>query len=88
MNIRTVRIAAAAFFLLYLLAVTWPVGSWFAGPLPFVFGLPFSFFWPVLWIVLGGVALVLLDRAETGAAGAAHEAAPRPAGDPDREDPR
>jgi hypothetical protein len=68
MNIRTVRIAAAVFFAGYLLAVTWPVGQWFAGPLPFVLGLPFSFFWPVLWIVLGGVVLLLLDRAETTAA--------------------
>jgi hypothetical protein len=68
MPIRWIRAAVAAFFLLYLAAVTWPVGSWFADPLPFVLGLPFSFFWPALWIVLGGVALALLDGAEERAA--------------------
>jgi TRAP-type C4-dicarboxylate transport system permease small subunit len=64
MPIRWVRLAVAAFFVLYLLVVTWPVGTIFARAEPFVLGLPFSFFWPALWIVLGGVALALLDRAE------------------------
>lgn len=64
MSIRAVRLAAAAFFVTYLLVVTWPVGRAFAGAEPFVLGLPFSFFWPTLWILLGGVALALLDRSE------------------------
>jgi hypothetical protein len=43
-------------------------GELVRGPRPFVLGLPFSFFWPALWIVLGGVALALLDGAEERAA--------------------
>jgi hypothetical protein len=64
MSIRAVRYAVVGFFLLYLLVVTWPVGTFFGGAEPFVFGLPFSFFWPALWIVLGGIVLALLDWAE------------------------
>jgi hypothetical protein len=59
-----VRAGVAAFFVLYLLVVTWPFGTLFAGAEPFVLGLPFSFFWPVLWIALGGLVLALLDRVE------------------------
>jgi hypothetical protein len=61
-----IRAGVAVFFVLYLLVVTWPLGTRFAGAEPFVLGLPFSFFWPVLWIALGGVVLALLDRAEDG----------------------
>jgi hypothetical protein len=64
MRLGWVRGTVAGFFLVYLLAVTWPVGTAFARPEPFVLGLPFSFFWPALWIVLGGAVLILLDRAE------------------------
>jgi hypothetical protein len=62
-----IRIAILGFFLLYLLAVTWPVGTWFASAEPFVLGLPLSFFWPIVWIVLGFLALVVLDRTEAAA---------------------
>jgi hypothetical protein len=64
MKIRWVRGGVAAFFLLYLLAVIWPLGTLFAGAEPFVLGLPFSLFWPVLWIIMGAAVLALLDRAE------------------------
>jgi hypothetical protein len=64
MKIRWVRTGVALFFLLYLLAVTWPLGTLFAGAEPLVLGLPFSFFWPVLWIAAGAVVLAVLDRAE------------------------
>lgn len=55
-----VRIAVAC-FVLYTLAVHWPGVLPFAGARPFVLGLPFNFFWIVLWIVLGGVALLLVE---------------------------
>jgi hypothetical protein len=67
MSLTALRLAAGAFFLAYLLAVTWPVGTRFAGATPFVFGLPFSLFWAALWIVLGFGVLLLLDRAEVRA---------------------
>lgn len=87
MPIRRVRVAVAGFFFLYLLAVTWPLGRLFGEPEPFVFGLPFSLFWPALWIVMGGVALALLDRAEEShrARRSGSEGPPNPGtGAPDR----
>ena len=33
-------------------------------PLPFVFGLPASLAWPVMWILLGWVMLLVLDHFE------------------------
>lgn len=91
MPIRRVRVAVAGFFVLYLLAVTWPLGKLFGEPEPFVLGLPFSLFWPALWIVMGGVALALLDRAEEArrARNSGSEGPPEPGVDaPDRQDER
>ncbi|TVP60131.1 MAG: hypothetical protein EA351_00920 [Gemmatimonadales bacterium] len=53
-----------AFFIVYLLAVTWPVALPFSSAEPFVMGVPFSLVWPILWIILGGLALWLLDFVE------------------------
>ncbi len=50
--------ALAFFFLLYLLALTFPVYGWFGGIEPRVLGLPFSFAWVILWVVLGWGALI------------------------------
>ncbi len=68
MAIRWVRRAVFAFFLLYTLAVTWPGALPFRGAEPFVLGLPFSLAWAVLWILLGGSALLVLHLAEGQAA--------------------
>jgi hypothetical protein len=46
------------FFLLYLAALTYPGYLPFSGVKPFVLGLPFSFVWVILWVVLGWVMLV------------------------------
>jgi len=73
--LRAVRVGVAAFFLLYLLSVVWPGGLLFAHAEPLVLGLPFSFFWPSLLVVLGFGALVLLYWAEERAAGGAEEPA-------------
>ena len=59
-----IRRVVAVFFILYLLAVTWPVASWFGSAEPFILGLPLSLAWPVGWIVLGFLMLLLLDRGE------------------------
>lgn len=79
MSIRGVRYVVGVFFLVYLLVVTWPLGTFFGGAEPFVFGLPFSFLWPALWIALGGVVLALLDRSEERGRG---EGARQPPSDP------
>ncbi len=64
MSLRTVRLGALAYFLLYLLAVIWPGALLFRGAEPLILGLPNSLFWPILFILGGWLALHLLDRAE------------------------
>jgi TRAP-type C4-dicarboxylate transport system permease small subunit len=68
MAIRWVRRAVFAFFLLYAVVVTWPGALPFSRAEPFLLGLPFSLAWAVLWILLGGAALVVLHLAEGRAA--------------------
>lgn len=55
---------AIGFFILYLIAVTWPVAQWVAAPTPFVLGLPLSLAWSIGWIVAGFVVLVILEFLE------------------------
>ncbi len=52
---------AIAFFILYLIAVTWPVAQWVASPTPFVLGLPLSLAWSIGWIIAGFLVLVILE---------------------------
>lgn len=59
-----VRRIAVAVFLLNLLAVTWPVATVFRSAEPLVFGLPVSMAWPIAWIVIGWVMLLVLDHFE------------------------
>ncbi len=59
-----IRRLAIGVFLLYLLAVTWPVASSFRSPEPLVFGLPLSMAWPVAWILIGFIMLLVLDYFE------------------------
>ena len=59
-----IRRFAICFFLLYLLAVTWPIATWFGSAEPFLFGLPFSMAWPVAWILLGWITLMVLEHFE------------------------
>jgi hypothetical protein len=74
MDIRTVRRVVVAFFTLYLLAIVWPVVSLVGDARPLVLGLPLPFAWAIGWIVLGALALALLEwaesRHETGSSGA------------------
>jgi len=67
MSIRSIRRAVAVFFVLVLLAVTWPGALLFRRAEPLVLGLPFSLFWPVLLIVLSWAVLLGLDAAESRA---------------------
>ncbi len=61
MTHRTAVRVAVLCFGLYALAVHWPGVLPFSRIRPFVLGLPFNFFWIVLWVVLGGVALLVLE---------------------------
>lgn len=62
---RSVRVLFAIVFALYAIAVTYPGIVPFNRIRPFVFGLPFVFFWIVLWIVVGLVMLIVADVAES-----------------------
>lgn len=75
--IRWLRRGVFVFFVVYLLAVTWPGAVPFSAPEPFVLGLPFSLAWPILWIVLGGLALWALDHFEARAGGTEGESGSR-----------
>lgn len=55
---RRVYGAATVFFLVTVVALVWPVYSFFGEIRPFVFGMPFSLFYVVVWLV--GSFLVLL----------------------------
>ena len=59
-----IRRLAIGVFLLYLLAVTWPVATLFRSAEPLVFGLPLSMAWPVAWILLGWITLMVLEHSE------------------------
>lgn len=62
--VRRVRILAAVFLLLFLVAVTWPGMLPFNRVRPLVLGLPFSMVWVALWLVLGILVLWLVDVVE------------------------
>ena len=59
-----IRRLAIGVFLIYLLVVTWPVATLFRSAEPLVFGLPLSMAWPVAWILIGLVMLLVLDHFE------------------------
>ena len=59
-----VRRLAVGVFLTMLLAVTWPVATLFRAADPLVFGLPLSMAWPIAWILIGWITLLVLDHFE------------------------
>jgi len=59
-----VRRLVVAFFLLFLLAVTWPGMLPFNRIEPLVLGLPFSMAWIAFWVLLAAGVLYLLERVE------------------------
>ena len=64
-----IRRIAIGIYLLNVLAVTWPVLSLFRSPEPLVFGLPLSMAWPVAWILIGLIMLLVLDHFENKESG-------------------
>ncbi len=57
---RRVYRAAVVFFLGVFCAVVWPAYSWFSGAEPRPLGIPLSFFYVIVIILLSFVALLLL----------------------------
>jgi len=65
MSARLLGRLTKAYVVLFALAVTWP-GMTLANRVePLVLGLPFNLAWVAIWVVIGFVLLVLLDRAVT-----------------------
>ncbi|MEO0973827.1 MAG: hypothetical protein AAFX85_12095 [Pseudomonadota bacterium] len=60
-----VRRLAISVFSLNILAVTWPVLPLFRTAEPLIFGLPLSMAWPIGWILIVWVTLLVLDRVES-----------------------
>ncbi len=77
MSIHWARRGAILFFLLFIVAVTWPGMILGNHIFPLVLGLPFSMVWIASWVVLSFLVLIFLDRAEERARGGA--AGTRPA---------
>ena len=65
--LRLTRIGAAVFFVLFVLAVTWPGMVPFNRIEPLILGIPFSMFWIALWVFCSFLVLVVVDRVESGA---------------------
>lgn len=63
-RLRTVRILAASYFILFAAAVTWPGMIPFNRIEPLVLGLPFSMMWVAFWVTGGILVLWLVDRVE------------------------
>ena len=64
MGVRWVRRGTALFFVLFVLAVTWPGMLPFNQIHPLVLGLPFSMFWIALWVFCSFLVLLFVDRVE------------------------
>ena len=58
------RLLFAAFYLLVIAAVVWPVYPLFAGTFPLILGLPLSLAWIVGALATGFLALVVLYSTE------------------------
>lgn len=64
MKISWIRGGVGLFFLLFVLAVTWPGMIPGNRIFPLVLGMPVSMFWIAAWVVLSFLVLLFLDRAE------------------------
>jgi hypothetical protein len=68
MSVRAARALFVAFFAAYAIALTWPGIQVFNHIRPLVLGLPLSFAGVAIWVLLGFVVFVTVDRAERKAA--------------------
>ena len=73
MSVGAARRLFVVYFTLYAAFLLYPGVLPFNRVRPLVLGLPFSFFWVVLWVALAFVVFLLVDRAETAHGGEAEE---------------
>lgn len=57
---RANRVFIIAVALLASLSIMWPGYPLFSGIEPFILGLPLSFAWMILWVIIGFAAMVAL----------------------------
>lgn len=67
MSVRWARRGAAVFFVLFVLAVTWPGMLLFNRIYPLILGLPLSMVWIALWVFASFFVLLAVDRIEASA---------------------
>lgn len=67
MSTRGARRLLVAYFVVYTIVLTWPGALPFNRVRPLVFGLPFVFFWVLLWVALAFFVFLIVDRAEVAA---------------------
>lgn len=58
------RLLVAGILGVATIALIWPVYPFFGGIRPFVLGLPFSFAWVILWLLIVFFAFAWLYRSE------------------------
>lgn len=63
-RVRLVRTGATVYFVAFLIFVIWPGFVPFNHPLPLVLGLPFNMAVIALWVAVGSLVLLVLDRSE------------------------
>jgi hypothetical protein len=69
MSVRLARAGTGLFFVLFVVAVTWPGMVPFNRIEPKILGLPFSMAWVAFWVALSFLVLAVLDRVEEAARG-------------------
>ncbi len=67
------RRATVVFFLIYLVALTYPGYVLFRSPDPRILGFPLSFAWAILWVLLGWAMLTILYFTERSNASHSHQ---------------
>lgn len=64
MSVRAARVLYVVFFSLFAILLMWPGVQPFNRIEPLVLGLPFSFFWVVLWVALSFFVFLIVHRVE------------------------
>lgn len=67
MTVRSARRIVFGLLALYAVFLTWPGMAPFNRIEPMILGLPFVLVWIILWVVLIGAALAMLDAVESRA---------------------
>jgi len=59
-KLRLNRVMISILTVIISIAIMWPIYPLFSGIEPFIFGLPLSFAWIILWVIIGFVSMIWL----------------------------